>query len=75
MARLVLRRLALRRQRHVWHLPTTANEIAISNNSTFNAKFTTSGFQVGSGTAAAQLHIFGSDTTDQVIIENSDAGP
>ena len=36
--------------------------------------FTTSGFQVGSGTAAAQLHIFGSDTTDQVIIENSDAG-
>ena len=53
---------------------TAANEIAISNNSTFNAKFTTSGFQVGSGTAAAQLHIFGSDTTDQVIIENSDAG-
>ena len=53
---------------------TAANEIAITNNSTFNAKFTTSGFQVGSGTAAAQLHIFGSDTTDQVIIENSDAG-
>ena len=53
---------------------TAANEIAISNNSTFNAKFMTSGFQVGSGTAAAQLHIFGSDTTDQVIIENTDAG-
>ncbi len=53
---------------------TAANEIAISNNSTFNAKFTTSGFQVGDGTAAAQLHIFGSDTTDQVIIENTDAG-
>ena len=53
---------------------TAANEIAISNNSTFTAKFTTSGFQVGAGTAAAQLHIFGSDTTDQVIIENSDAG-
>ena len=53
---------------------TAANEIAISNNSTFNAKFTTSGFQVGSGTAAAQLHIFDGDTTDRVIIENTDAG-
>jgi hypothetical protein len=26
------------------------------------------------GTAAAQLHLFSTDTTDQVIIENSDAG-
>ena len=53
---------------------TAANEVAISNNSTFNAKFTTSGFQLGTGTAAAQLHLFSGDTTDQVIIENSDAG-
>ena len=53
---------------------TAANEVAISNNSTFNAKFTTSGFQIGDGTAAAQLHLFSTDTTDQVIIENSDAG-
>ncbi len=53
---------------------TAANEVAITNNSTFNAKFTTSGFQLGDGTAAAQLHLFSSDTTDQVIIENSDAG-
>ena len=53
---------------------TAANEVAISNNSTFNAKFTTSGFQLGDGTAAAQLHLFSTDTTDQVIIENSDAG-
>ena len=53
---------------------TAANEVAISNNSTFTGKFTTSGFQLGAGTAAAQLHLFSTDTTDQVIIENSDAG-
>ena len=53
---------------------TAANEVAISNNSTFKAKFTETGFQLGTGTAAAQLHLFSSDTTDQVIIENSDAG-
>ena len=53
---------------------TAANEVAISNNSAFNAKFTTAGFQVGAGTAAAQFHLFSSDTTDQVIIENTDAG-
>jgi len=53
---------------------TAANEIAFANNSTFIGKFTTAGFQVGAGTAAAQLHLFSSDTTDQVIIENSDAG-
>ena len=50
------------------------NEIGISANDTFIAKFTTSGFQVGTGTAAAQLHLFSSDTTDQVIIENNDGG-
>ena len=53
---------------------TAANEVAISNNSTFNAKFTTAGFQLGDGTASAQLHLFSTDTTDQVIIENTDAG-
>ena len=53
---------------------TAANEVAISNNSAFTGKFTTSGFQLGDGTAAAQLHLFSTDTTDQVIIENSDAG-
>lgn len=53
---------------------TAANEVAISNNSTFTGKFTTSGFQLGTGTAAAQLHLFSTDTTDQVIIENSDTG-
>ena len=53
---------------------TGANEVAISNNSVFTGKFTTSGFQLGTGTAAAQLHLFSTDTTDQVIIENSDAG-
>jgi len=51
-----------------------ANEIAISANSGYVAKFTTAGFQLGTGTAAAQLHLFSSDTTDQVIIENTDAG-
>lgn len=51
-----------------------ANEIAVSANDAFVAKFTTSGFQVGDGTAAAQLHLFSTDTTDQVIVENADAG-
>ena len=53
---------------------TAANEVAVSNNSAFTGKFTTAGFQLGTGTAAAQLHLFSTDTTDQVIIENSDAG-
>jgi len=53
---------------------TAANEVAVSNNSAFTGKFTTTGFQLGTGTAAAQLHLFSTDTTDQVIIENSDAG-
>lgn len=50
------------------------NEIAFTNNSTEIGKFTTAGFQLGTGTAAAQLHLFSTDTTDQVIIENTDAG-
>ena len=50
------------------------NELAFSANSAEIGKFTTAGFQLGGGTAAAQLHLFSSDTTDQVIIENTDAG-
>jgi hypothetical protein len=53
---------------------SAANELAFTTNSTFAGKFSTTGFQLGSGTAAAQLHLFSSDTTDQVIIENTDAG-
>jgi hypothetical protein len=53
---------------------SAANELAFTTNSTFGGKFTTTGFQLGTGTAAAQLHLFSSDTTDQVIIENNDAG-
>lgn len=50
------------------------NETAFAVNSTLIGKFTTAGFQLGTGTAAAQLHLFSTDTTDQVIIENTDAG-
>ena len=54
---------------------TGANELAfVNNDSNYNGKFTTTGFQLGVGTAAAQLHLFSTDTTDQVIIENTDAG-
>ena len=53
---------------------SASNELAISANSSYVAKFTTAGFQLGTGTAAAQLHLFSTDTTDQVIIENTDAG-
>ena len=53
---------------------TATNETAFANNSTFIGKFTTTGFQLGTGTAAAQLHLFSTDTTDQVIVENTDAG-
>ena len=51
-----------------------ANEIGVTANSSFLGKFTPTGFQLGAGTAAAQLHLFSTDTTDQVIIENTDAG-
>jgi len=50
------------------------DEIAISTGDTLNSKFTTTGFQVGSGTAAAQFHTFKSTTGDDVVIENSNAG-
>jgi hypothetical protein len=50
------------------------DEIAISTGDTLNSKFTTTGFQVGSGTAAAQFHTFKATAGDDVIIENSEAG-
>ena len=50
------------------------DEIAISTGDALNSKFTTTGFQVGSGTAAAQFHTFKATTGDDVIIENSEAG-
>ena len=51
-----------------------SNEIGISANQTFIGSFTTTGFQLGSGTPAAQFHLFSTDTTDPVIIENTDTG-
>lgn len=50
------------------------DEIAISTGDALNSKFTTTGFQVGSGTAAAQFHTFKATAGDDVIIENSEAG-
>ena len=52
----------------------TDDEIGISCNQTQIASFATTGLKLGTGTAAAQLHLFSTDTTDQVIIENTDAG-
>jgi len=48
-----------------------SNEIGISANQTLVGSFTTTGFQLGSGTPAAQLHLFSTDTSDQIIFENS----
>ena len=50
------------------------NELGFTAAGSYVAKVTTAGFQVGTGTAAAQLHLFSTDTTDQVIIENTDTG-
>lgn len=50
------------------------DEIAISTSDTLRAKFTTTGFQVGDGTATAQFHTFGAAVGDDVIIENTEAG-
>ena len=52
----------------------TDDEIGISCNQTQVASFAAAGLKLGSGTIAAQLHLFSTDTTDQVIIENTDAG-
>ena len=51
-----------------------ANQIGLSVGGTNVGAVTSSGLQLGTGTAAAQLHLFSNDTTDQVIIENNDAG-
>ena len=51
-----------------------SNDIGVSVNQTLVASFNTQGLKLGTGTEAAQLHLFSTDTTDQVIIENSDAG-
>ena len=50
------------------------NDIGVSANQTLVASFNTQGLKLGTGTEAAQLHLFSTDTTDQVIIENSDTG-
>ena len=51
---------------------SAAHEVAFASNGAYVSKVTATGLQVGDGTAAAQLHLFSTDTTDQVIIENSD---
>lgn len=50
------------------------DEIAVSTNNTLNSKFTTTGFQIGTGTATGQFHTFKTTTGDDVVIENSEAG-
>jgi hypothetical protein len=51
-----------------------ADQVGVSIDGTNVATVTSAGLQLGSGTAAAQLHLFSTDTTDQVIIENTDTG-
>ena len=51
-----------------------ANQIGFSVSGSNVGTVTSAGLQLGSGTAAAQLHLFSTDTTDQVIIENTDTG-
>ena len=53
---------------------SAANTLSVSINQTLVGSFQSSGLQLGAGTPAAQLHLFSSDTTDQIIFENSDAG-
>ena len=53
---------------------SAANTLSVSVNQTLVGSFQSSGLQLGAGTPAAQLHLFSTDTTDQVIIENSDTG-
>tara|TARA_R110001592_G_scaffold6128_2_gene33214 strand:+ start:8180 stop:9346 length:1167 start_codon:yes stop_codon:yes gene_type:complete len=53
---------------------SAANELGFAANSVYQGAFTTSGLKLGTGTEAAQFHLFSTDTTDQVIIENTDAG-
>ena len=51
-----------------------SNDLGVSANQTLVASFSSTGLKLGTGTAAAQLHLFSTDTTDQVIIENTDTG-
>ena len=51
-----------------------ADQIGLSVNGSNVGTVTSAGLQLGTGTAAAQLHLFSDDTTDQVIIENNDNG-
>ena len=55
---------------------SAAHEVAFASNGVYVSKVTATGLQVGGDaeTATAQLHLFSNDTTDQVIIENSDNG-
>lgn len=53
---------------------SAANNLAVSVNQNFVGAFQSSGLQLGAGTPAAQLHLFSTDTTDQIILENSDTG-
>ena len=55
---------------------SAAHEVAFASNGVYVSKVTATGLQVGGDaeTATAQLHLFSTDTTDQVIIENSDDG-
>tara|TARA_Y100000401_G_scaffold32765_2_gene24168 strand:+ start:1489 stop:2586 length:1098 start_codon:yes stop_codon:yes gene_type:complete len=59
---------------HTGFYRAAADQIGISINQSNVATFSSSGFQLGAGSATAQLHLFSTDTTDQVIIENTDAG-
>ncbi len=54
-----------------------ANQLGFTANSTFVGKFSASGLKLGGAATDAvdaQLHLVSTDTTDQVIIENTDAG-
>ena len=53
---------------------SAANTLSVSVNQTLVGSFQSSGLQLGAGTPAAQLHLFSTDTTDQIILENSDTG-
>ena len=51
-----------------------SHEIGITNNTAFTAKFTADGLKLGGAAGdatSAQLHISGSDETDQILIENT----
>lgn len=50
---------------------SAANTLGISINQTFVGSFQSNGLQLGAGTATAQLHLFSTDTSDQIIFENT----